>query len=141
MSMMMPPDYAPGLPTPPGGGDAMMGGPAPPQDALSGMALPSQGGMDGLLAALGGGGDQTDGGAGAGGDQTAGPSDMSAIDHIQEAMKHLMMALSLDQNETNNLGVTKGLGALQGILAGHQKAQQAQQADQSSQSGGGGGGY
>src|SRR5262252_413537 len=132
MSMMMPPDYAPGLPIPPGGGDAMMGGPAPAQDALSGQALPSQGGMDGLLAALGaGGGDQS----GQGGDQTAGPNDMSAIDHIQEAMKHLMMAMSLDQNEQNNLGVTKGLGALQGILAGHQKAQQQQQADQSGQSG------
>src|SRR5262245_50702836 len=117
MSMMMPPDYAPGLPTPPGGGDAMMGGQAPPQDALSGMALPRHGRRDGVPASLGRGGEQTDRGAGAGGDPAAGPSDMSAIDHIQEAMKHLMMALSLDQNETNNLGVTKGLGALQGILA------------------------
>lgn len=136
MSMAMPPDYAPGLPTPPGGGDPMMGGNAPPQDALNGQPLPSGGGIDGLMAALGGGGGADPGlppGAGPGmddpgGTEPPGPdsasADMDSIGHIQEAMKHLLMAMAMDSQDQHGQGITKGMGALQGILSGEQKRQQ-----------------
>ena len=128
-SMAMPPTYAPGLPIPPGGGDPSAGGPAPPMDALSGSPLPSGGGLDGLMAALqGGGGDPSadpnappDGGLGAA--PPDGGDNLDSIGHIQEAMKHLMMALAKDQEDQHGMGITKGMGALQGILSGEQKRQ------------------
>jgi hypothetical protein len=123
MSMMMPPDYAPGLPTPPGGGDALMGGDAPPQDMLNGSPIPGQGGMDGLLAALGGGGGDPNAPPDAGADPDQG-ADLDSIGHIREAMKHLMMAMAKDEDESRGHGITKGMGALQAVLAGHQKEQQ-----------------
>jgi hypothetical protein len=120
MSMMMGPEAPPGLPTPPGGGEAMMGGPAPPMDALSGAPLPGEGGMEALLGALGGGG----AGApppGIAEEEAAPDEEMDSIGHIQQAMKHLMMAMAKDEDEERGLGITKGMGALQGILAGDQK--------------------
>jgi len=127
MSVMMPPDpsAAPNLPVPPGGGD---GGPPAPMDALNAAQGPipgggdGQGGMAGLLAALGGGGD---GGAGPAGPDQGGPTPdeagMDPVEHIQQAMKHLMMALAKEPNEQTGQGVIKGMGALQGILAGEEK--------------------
>lgn len=44
-----------------------------------------------------------------------------SIGHIQKAMKHLMMAIAMDEDEERGHGITKGMGALQGILAGEQK--------------------
>jgi hypothetical protein len=122
--MMMPPDYAPGLPTPPGGGDPMMGGPAPPQDSISGSPLPSGGGIDGLMAALqGGGGGDAAAPGGLGSAPPDGGQDLDSVGHIQEAMKHLLMAMAKDQEDQHGLGITKGMGALQGILSGEQKKQ------------------
>jgi len=124
MSMMMNPEEAPGLPTTPGGGEAMMGGPAPPMDQLSAGPIPGEGGMEALLGALGGGG------AGAPGEVMPGDSDqggveeqeeMDSIQHIQQAMKHLMMAMAKDEDEERGMGITKGMGPLQAILAGKQK--------------------
>lgn len=119
MSMMLPPDpgAAPGLPVPPGGGD---GGPPGPMDQMNQGPVPGDaGGMQGLLDAL----------QGAGGPAPPGPdtppddasADMDSIDHIQQAMKHLMMALAKDTDEERGAGVVKGMGALQGILGGEQK--------------------
>jgi hypothetical protein len=127
MSMMLPPGEAPpGLPMPPGGGTGQM----PPMDSLNqGGPMPMDGGMEGLIAALAGGGG---GGLGAGpqpggpeaGPPEAGPEgeeDMDSVGHIQQAMKHLMMAMAMDEDEERGHGITKGMGALQGILAGEQK--------------------
>jgi hypothetical protein len=129
MSMMMPPDpgAAPNLPMPPGGG-----GMPPPMDALSqGGPMPADQGIGGLLAALGGGGGAP---PGPGGPPEGGPpgldalgpgeedtGEMDAVGHIQQAMKHLMMAIAKDDDEERGMGITKGMGALQGILAGEQK--------------------
>jgi len=125
MSVMMPPDptAAQGLPVPPGGGGAG------PLDALNQGPLPSDGGMAGLLAALGGGGDGGPGGpAGGPPDDTGNPNDsMTSVEHIQEAMKHLMMAMAKEPDEAHGVGITKGMGALQGILAGKQKEDQQRQ--------------
>jgi hypothetical protein len=131
MSMMMPPDpgAVQGLPgMPPGGG-----GMPPPMDALNqGGPLPADQGIGGLLAALGGGGGAPPGmggpemGGGPPGLDALGPGEedtgqLDAVGHIQQAMKHLMMAIAKDDDEERGLGVTKGMGALQGILAGEQK--------------------
>lgn len=118
MSMMMPPDPggAPGLPIPPGGG----AGGLPPSDAINAVPLPGEDGIAGLISALGG--DQ--GGGPAPEEQGAGESpldQMGPIEHIQEAMKHLMMALGKDEDEERGAGITKGMGALQAILGGEQK--------------------
>jgi hypothetical protein len=151
MSMMMPPDPNAGMP-PPGGGPPPMpmppggGGAAPgemaPMDALSGQGLPAEGGIEGLIAALqaGGGGappgaeglpsePEGPGGPGGlglpiGGDEE-GPdmADMSPVEHIQHAMKHLMMAMAADDDDERGAGVMKGMGALQSILGGEQKKQ------------------
>lgn len=126
MSMMLPAGEAPpGLPLPPGGGG--MGG---PMDSLNQGPVPASGGIQGLLAALGGGGapggaptdmpsDTAPGDALGPGSEDTGSLD--SIGHIQVAMKHLMMALAKDQDEDRGQGITKGMGALQGILAGEQK--------------------
>ena len=122
-SMMLPPGEAPaGLPMPPGGGMPGPGGPAAsPMDSLAGQSLPSGGGIEGLLAALqgGGGGEDLPGGGLVEPDSDI--QGMSSIDHIQQAMKHLMMALGKESDEERGAGITKGMGALQGILAGEQK--------------------
>jgi len=119
MSMMLPPDpgAAPNLPVQPGGGDN--GGP-PPLDALNQGPVPAGGGIGDLLSALGQGG--PDEGPGA---STAEQS-MTSAEHIQEAMKHLMMALAKEPDESQGTGIVKGMGALQAILGGKQKAQQQQ---------------
>jgi len=52
------------------------------------------------------------------GDAVAG---MSSLDHIRAAMKHLMMAMTQTQDEEQGHGIVKGMGALQGILAGDAK--------------------
>lgn len=138
MSMMMPPQAPPGLPIPPGGA----GTPPPPMDALAGAPMPAEGGLEGLVAALQGGGMPTELGGngmppGLGGPPGMGGPDgggilesegeeeepMSSIEHIQQAMKHLMMAMAGEDDEERGLGLTKGMGALQGILAGEQKKQ------------------
>jgi len=79
--------------------------------------------MEALLGALGGGG------AGAPppgiAEEEAGPEEgeeMDSIGHIQQAMKHLMMAMAKDDDEERGMGITKGMGALQSILGGEQKA-------------------
>ena len=46
---------------------------------------------------------------------------MDSIGHIQQAMKHLMMAMAMDEDEERGMGITKGMGALQSILGGEQK--------------------
>lgn len=128
MSMMMPPEAPPGLPIPPGGGGA-----APPRDVLNQMPLPGEGGIEGLLAALGGGAGGDAGGLppelGAGtpeglppDGELGGHEEMDSIQHIQQAMKHLMMAMAKDEDEERGVGITKGMGALQAILGGEQKA-------------------
>ena len=124
MSMMLPPEAPPGMPLPPGG----QGTPPPPMDALSGMGVPGDEGIQGLLAALQGGGGGPPGMGGppgppAPGDELASEPEpgMSSIEHIQQAMKHLMMAMAGEEDEERGHGITKGMGALQGILAGEQK--------------------
>jgi hypothetical protein len=120
MSMMLPPGEAPpALPLPPGGGG--MGG---PMDSLNQGPIPAEGGMGGLLAALGGGGGDLPPEMAAGDALGPGSEDtgaMDAIGHIQQAMKHLMMAIAKDDDDERGLGITKGMGALQGLLAGEQK--------------------
>ena len=121
MSMMMNPEEAPGLPTPPGGGMEGLGGPAPPMDALSGAPLPGEGGMEALLGALGGGGAPPPPGIAEEEAPLEGEEPMDSIGHIQQAMKHLMMAMASDEDEERGMGITKGMGALQAILGGEQK--------------------
>jgi hypothetical protein len=50
---------------------------------------------------------------------------MSPIEHIQAAMLHLMMAFTQEQDHSKGAGVLKGMGALQGLLAGAQKEKAA----------------
>jgi hypothetical protein len=148
MSMMMPPQdpamagpppgggAPPGMPMPPGGG-----GDVPPMDALSSTPMPAEGGIEGLIAALQGGGGGGDDGSGIpseplgpGGPGGLGQplgadegspdmADMSPVEHIQHAMKHLMMAMAGDDDDERGAGVMKGMGALQSILGGEQKKQ------------------
>lgn len=122
------------MPMPPGGG-----GEAPPMDALSSTPMPAEGGIEGLMAALGGGGGGMEGlglpgGAAPGEDGSLGPPlgaedgapdmrDMSPIDHIQHAMKHLMMAMASEDDDERGVGITKGMGALQALLGGEAKRQ------------------
>jgi hypothetical protein len=142
MSMMMPPDPSIGAP-PPGGGPPGMpmppggGGEAPPMDAMSSTPLPAEGGIEGLIAALqggGGGGMPPSDPMGPGGEEGLGQPlgaeedspdmmDMSPVEHIQHAMKHLMMAMAADDDDERGAGVMKGMGALQSILGGEQKKQ------------------
>ena|SRR5262252_997234 len=145
MSMMMPPDpnAAPGLAIPPGGGPDV-----PPRDVAPPGPMPGGGGMDALAAVLGGGGGdqgppppgslEGDGGPGA----TNSPIDnMNTIDLIQEAMKLLMLAFAKAQDESHGAGLLKGMGPLQGVLAGDQKRnQQLQQLGGPGGPGGPGGG-
>ena len=120
MSMMLPPGEAPpNLPLPPGGGG--MGG---PMDSLNQGQVPASGGIEGLLATLGGGGGEMPPETGPGDPLGPGSEDtggMDAIGHIQQAMKHLMMAIAKDDDEERGGGIVKGMGALQGLLAGEQK--------------------
>jgi hypothetical protein len=121
MSMMMPPDpgAAPGLPLPPGaagaGPEAGPGAMPPPMDALNAGPMPGEGGIQALLAALGGGGE------GPPGAPPEEEEEMDPVDHIRQAMKHLMMAMAMDEDEERGHGIVKGMGALQGILGGEQK--------------------
>jgi hypothetical protein len=46
---------------------------------------------------------------------------MTATEHIQEAMKHLMMALATEGDDQRGHGILKGMTALQGILGGEAK--------------------
>jgi hypothetical protein len=121
MSMMMPPEAPPGLPIPPGGA----GGELPPRDALNQGPLPGEDGMAGLMAALGGGGAPDEGiplgDATQGGTAPEDDVEMDSIQHIQQAMKHLMMAMAKDEDDERGVGITKGMGALQAILGGEQK--------------------
>jgi hypothetical protein len=93
-------------------------------DSLNQGPIPAEGGMGGLLAALGGGGGDLPPEMAAGDALGPGSEDtgaMDAIGHIQQAMKHLMMAIAKDDDDERGLGITKGMGALQGLLAGEQK--------------------
>lgn len=124
MSMMLPPGSAPpNLPMAPGGGDT----PAPPMDMLAGQSLPTGGGLEGLMAALGGGGGAPGETPLPPGDNTLGGTspeegqEMDAIGHIQQAMKHLMMAMAKDDDDERGTGIVKGMGAIQAILGGEQK--------------------
>jgi hypothetical protein len=73
------------------------------------------------------GGGPPDGGDGGGGGfpaDLANPDDlrpMGAVDHIRQAMKHLMMAMTQTQDEQQGHGITKGMSALQALLAGDAK--------------------
>jgi hypothetical protein len=134
--MMLPPGMAPpGLDV--GGGAT----PAPPPDPGMLMALLSgaQGGAPPGpdLGPMGGGPppgpDPTAMGGPPGADPTAGggpggPDDqpMSAVEHIQAAMKHLMMAMTQQQDDQMGHGITKGMATLQGLLAGDAKQKLAQ---------------
>jgi hypothetical protein len=131
MSMMLPPDPAAagGMPLPPGGG-----GPMPPMDAMSApAALPAEGGIEGLMAALGGGG----GGLGPEGplpgepplgeegmlpeEEMAPEDELDGPGHIQQAIKHLMLAMVANDDEEQSAGIVKGMGPLQALLGGEQK--------------------
>jgi hypothetical protein len=122
MSMMMPPEAPPGMPMPPGGG-----GDVPPMDAMSSVPMPAEGGIEGLLAALQGGG----GGMGGLGappglapeEAFAAGEEMGAVDHIKQAMKHLMMAMAGEDDDERGAGIVSGMGALQKLLGGEQKRQ------------------
>jgi hypothetical protein len=114
-------------------------------DALSSTPLPAQGGIEGLISALQGGGGGGGGPVGmpggleglglpggAGLDDPGGApdsegagdtGDLSPVEHIQQAMKHLMMAMATTQDESHGQGIVKGMGALQAILGGEQKRQ------------------
>jgi len=48
---------------------------------------------------------------------------MTAVEHIQAAMRHLMMAVTESQDEQQTHGITKGMATLQGLLAGDAKRQ------------------
>jgi mono/diheme cytochrome c family protein len=58
-------------------------------------------------------------------DLGGGPPDstqpMSAVDHIREAMKHLMMAMTQTEDDQQGHGISKGMATLQGLLAGDAK--------------------
>ena len=77
------------------------------------------------LAALAGGGPAGPGPE-AGGDQGGSDllSGMSTTDHIRAAIKHLMMAMTESNSDTESHGITKGMAALHGILAAKQKSDQ-----------------
>jgi hypothetical protein len=121
--MALPPEpgAAPGLPVPPGG----PGIPPPPMDAMSDVPLPAEGGIEGLLAALGGGGGGLEGMGLPGGappeEALAPEEEMSATDHIRQAIKHMMLAMVANDDEEQSAQITKGLGPLQNILGGEQK--------------------
>lgn len=127
MSMMLPPDpsAAPNLPIAPGGGDT----PPPPMDPMNAGAIPAEpggGGMEGLLASLAGGAGgglppMPEGDATLGGTPAEDDEQMDSIQHVQQAMKHLLMALAKDEDDERGGGIVKGMGALQGILGGEQK--------------------
>lgn len=93
-------------------------------DSLNQGPIPSDQGMGGLLAALGGGG-AGDGGPDLGGgppDDGGSPIDgMDSVDLIKEAIKLLIMAFAKEDDDERGTGITKGMGALQGILGGEQK--------------------
>jgi hypothetical protein len=115
----------PGLGGPPGAGVGPPPGPDGGNMAMLAALLGAGGGAGGPGLGLPGpglpGGDPGAGGPGQPdglGDVVSG---MSAIDHIQAAMKHLMMAMTQTQDEQQAHGVVRGMGALQGILAGHAK--------------------
>jgi hypothetical protein len=122
MSMMMPPEAPPGMPLPPGGG-----GDVPPMDAMSSVPMPAEGGIEGLLAALQGGGGGMEGlGAPPGlapEEAFAAGEEMGAVDHIKQAMKHLMMAMAGEDDDERGAGIVSGMGALQKLLGGEQKRQ------------------
>lgn len=124
MSTMMLPEEAPGLPVPPGGGAPMMGGPAPPMDQMSGGPLPGEGGLDGLMAALAGGaGGGPPGAAGLpeGVAEADDEEDMSPIEHIREAVRHLVAAMGKEDDDERGATISKGMSTLQGVLGGEQK--------------------
>jgi len=119
------------MPLPPGGG-----GDVPPMDAMSSTPMPAEGGIEGLMAALQGGGMGGPPGMGGGGLEGlglpggAGPEEamgedeaLTSVDHIKQAMKHLMMAMAGEDDDERGLGITKGMGALQALLGGEQKRQ------------------
>jgi hypothetical protein len=124
MSMMMPPEAPPGMPLPPGGG-----GDVPPMDAMSSTPMPAEGGIEGLMAALQGGGGMPPGLPGLGPPGGEMPSEeigeepLSAVDHIKQAMKHLMMAMAGEDDDERGAGIVSGMGALQKLLGGEQKRQ------------------
>jgi hypothetical protein len=129
MSMMMPPEAPSGMPLPPGGG-----GDAPPMDAMSSTPMPAEGGIEGLIAALGGGGGAPPGvgggleglglpGGAVPGDELAPDEALTAVDHIKQAMKHLMMAMAGEDDDERGAGIISGMGALQKLLGGEQKRQ------------------
>jgi len=109
-------------------------------DALSSTPMPAEGGIEGLMAALGGGGMGGGGGMeglglpggaapGEGGlglplgaaDDSPDMSAMSPVEHIQHAMKHLMMAMASEDDDERGTGIVKGMGALQALLGGEAK--------------------
>jgi hypothetical protein len=55
-----------------------------------------------------------------------GDEQMSPVEHVQAAMMHLMMAFTQEGDHSKGMGLMKGMGALQGVLAGAQKEQAAQ---------------
>lgn len=129
MSMMMPPEAPPGMPLPPGGG-----GDVPPMDAMSSTPMPAEGGIEGLVAALQGGGGppgmgMPPGMEGLGPPEGEMPSEemgevpMDAVEHIRQAMKHLMMAMAGEDDDERGAGIVSGMGALQKLLGGEQKRQ------------------
>jgi hypothetical protein len=130
MSMMMPPEAPPGMPLPPGGG-----GDVPPMDAMSSTPMPAEGGIEGLIAALQGGGMGGPPGMGGGleglglpggapPEEALGSDEaLTAVDHIKQAMKHLMMAMAGEDDDERGAGIVSGMGALQKLLGGEQKRQ------------------
>jgi hypothetical protein len=90
------------------------------------MPPPGAGGGPDIGALLGGAGDggPTPGGPpGTGDANTDLLTGMNSTDHIRAAIKHLMMAMTESADDQESHGITKGMAALHGILAGKQKDQ------------------
>ena len=127
----------PGAP-PPGGMAALAaalgaspGGPTDGAGLPPGLSDPGAGTPPGgpdIAALLGGGGGDV-GGPTPGGPPGSGDANtdlltgMGSTDHIRAAIKHLMMAMTESADDEESHGITKGMAALHGILAGKQKNQ------------------
>jgi hypothetical protein len=130
---------------PPGPGDpgsmaalaaALGAGPGGPADGAGlppGLSEPGAGagGPPPDIGALLGGAGGPEGGPTPGGPPGSGDANTDLLtgktstDHIRAAIKHLMMAMTESTDDEESHGITKGMAALHGLLAGKQKNQKA----------------
>ena len=120
MSALAPDAVGMGPPPGAGGPPPAGGGSMADLAALLGAGPGGPAGGDGLPPALTG--PPTPGGPPGTGDAgTDLLTGMSSTDHIRAAIKHLMMAMTESQDDTESAGIGKGMAGLQAILAGKQK--------------------